>query len=124
MLSSGIPITQLHISLSEKLVYCFLLLSALLAGLLLQHMLHASVCFTSCNCSDPSVLVAEKSRSQTEILMNTGTHLKKKNAASEEHWNLLYCLHCYTIQGQKHPLQLLLLEQPANVHWFSVKCVH
>jgi len=41
----------------------FLLLSALLAGLLLQHTLHTSVCFTSCNCSDPSVVVAGKSSS-------------------------------------------------------------
>ena len=40
-------------------------------------MIHASVSFVSCNRSDPSVLVAEKSRSRTEILANTGTHLKK-----------------------------------------------
>ena len=51
----------------------FPLFSALLAGLLLQQMLHASIC----NCSDPSVLVAGKSRSQTEILANTGNHLEK-----------------------------------------------
>ena len=31
----------------------FQLLSALLAGLFLQHTLHASVYFASCNCSDP-----------------------------------------------------------------------
>ena len=37
----------------------FSLLSALLAGLLLQHTLHTSVCFESCNRSDPSVLVAK-----------------------------------------------------------------
>ena len=43
------------------------LLSALLAGLRLQqHMLHAFVCFASCNRSDPSVLAAKKSRSQTD----------------------------------------------------------
>ena len=84
MLSSGIPLTQLHISVSEKLVYCFLLLSTLLAGLLLQHMLHASVCFTSCKCSNPSVLVAEKSHSQTKILMNTGTHLEKKQSKKKK----------------------------------------
>ena len=45
-------------------------LSALLAGLLLQHTLHASVCFVSCNRPDPNVLVAGKSRSWTEILVN------------------------------------------------------
>ena len=56
----------------------FQLLSTLLAGLLLQHTLHASVYFVSCNRSDPSVLVAGKSRSRTEIRANTGTHLEKK----------------------------------------------
>ena len=44
----------------------FLLLSTLLPGLLLQHMLHASVCFTSCNRSDPSVLATGKWRIRTE----------------------------------------------------------
>ena len=53
----------------------FLLLSALLVGLLFQHMLHPSFCFVSCNHSNPSVLVAGKTHSQTEILGNTGTHL-------------------------------------------------
>ena len=56
----------------------FPLLSALLPGLLLQHTLHASDCFASCNRSDPSVLVAGKLRSRTEILANTGTYLEKK----------------------------------------------
>ena len=54
----------------------FLLLSALLAGLLLQRTLH-SICFASCNHSDPSVLAAGKSHSQTEILANTSTHPEK-----------------------------------------------
>ena len=48
----------------------FPLLSALLAGLTPQHTLHASVCYASCNHPDPSVLVAGKSRSRTEILVN------------------------------------------------------
>ena len=54
------------------------LFSALLAGLLLQHTLHASVYFVSCNRSDPSVLVAWKSHSRTEILAST--HLEKKSS--------------------------------------------
>ena len=57
----------------------FLLLSAPLAGLLLQHTLHASFCFVSCNHFNPSVLVAGKSHSQAEILANTSTHRKKKS---------------------------------------------
>ena len=55
----------------------FLLFSALFAGLLLQQTLHTYVCFTSCNHSDPSVLVAGKSCSWTEILENTSAHLEK-----------------------------------------------
>ena len=66
----------------------FPFLSALLAGLLLQHMLHASVCFASCNRSNPSVLVAGKSHSQTEILVNTSTHLKKRQPLKN---NGIYC---------------------------------
>ena len=56
----------------------FLLLSNLLVGLLLQHTLHTSVCFVSCNHFDPSVLVAGKLCSWNEILANTSTHLEKK----------------------------------------------
>ena len=45
----------------------------------------------------------------------------KKKTASEKHWSLFCHLHCcYTTQGRKHPLPLLLLEQLANVHWFDV----
>ena len=74
--------TQLRISQSrlcrcQRSWYSCPLLSAMLAGLRLQHMLHTSVCFASCNRSDPSVLVARKSRSRTEILANTGTQMKK-----------------------------------------------
>ena len=94
----------------------FPLLTALLPGLLLQHMFHASICFVGCKRSDPSVLAAGKWRSQPEILANTGTDLEKK-----KQWILFCHLHCcYTTQGQKHPLPLLLLEQLANVHWFNV----
>ena len=100
----------------------FPLFSALLPGLLLQHTLHASVCFAGCKRLDPSLLVAGKWHSWTEILVNTGTFLiKKKKTAFEKQWNLfchLYC--CYTTQGWKHPLLLLLLKQLANVHWFNV----
>ena len=53
----------------------FLLLSVLLAGLLHQHTLHTSVCLASYNRPDPSVLVAEKSRSQSEY----------GNAAAQRH---------------------------------------
>ena len=83
MLSSGIPILSCvpadigSVGVREVGISCPLL-SALLAGLCLQHMLHASVCFASCNCSDLSVLVARKSRIRTEILANTGTQIKKK----------------------------------------------
>ena len=56
----------------------FLLLRNLLVGLLLQHMLHGSVCFASCNHYNPSVLVAGKLCSRNEILVNTSTHLEKK----------------------------------------------
>ena len=60
--------------MSEKLVYrsCFCWLACF------SNTLHASVCFVSYNRSDPSVLVDGKSRSRTEILANTGTHLEKK----------------------------------------------
>ena len=77
----------------------FLLLSALLAGLLLQHTLHPYFCFASWNRSDPSVLVAGKSRSRTKKqLLKT--------------WNLFCHLHyCYLTQGRKHSLPLLLLKQ-------------
>ena len=47
--------------------------------------------------------------------------LKKKTTVSEKQLNLFCHLHCcYTTQGWKHPLLLLLLEQPANVHWLDV----
>ena len=52
---------------------------ALLPGLLLQYMLHASVCFMGCKRSDLSVLAARKWHSWTEILANTSTHLEKKS---------------------------------------------
>ena len=35
--------------------------------------------------------------------------------------NLFCHLHCYTTQGREPPLPLLLMEQPANVHWFDVR---
>ena len=101
----------------------FLLLSALLPGLLLQHTLHASVCFAGCKHSNLSVLAAGKWHSWTEILVNTGTHLKQKKALNFRRTMNLFChLHCCcTTQGRKHPLLLLLLEQqPANIHWFNV----
>ena len=53
----------LALSVSKKLVYHFRFLSALLCGLLLQHKLHASICFVGCKHSDPSVLAAGKWRS-------------------------------------------------------------
>ena len=62
----------------SKVGLLFLLLSAMLVGLLLQHMLHPYFCFVSCNHSDPSVLVAGKTHSQTEILANTSTHFEKQ----------------------------------------------
>ena len=74
------PISVL--SVSEKLVchstiygISFPLLSALLSGLLLQHTLHASVCFAGCKRSDPSVLAAGKWHSRTEILAFIGSTL-------------------------------------------------
>ena len=51
----------------------FPLLSALLPGLLLQHKLHASICFAGCKRSNPSVLAAGKWRSRTEILAFIGS---------------------------------------------------
>ena len=45
-----------------------------------------------------------------DILTNTNTHPGKKTA-SDEQWNLFCHLHCcYTTQGRKHPLPLLLLK--------------
>ena len=55
----------------------FPLLSALLAGLLLQHTLHTSICFASCNRSDPSVLVAGKSLSRAKILVFVSKEKRK-----------------------------------------------
>ena len=48
------------VSVSEVRI-SFLLFIALLAALLPQQTLHASVCFTNCNRSDPSALAAGKS---------------------------------------------------------------
>ena len=95
---------MLALSVSEKLVYHFrilaLHLSALLVGLLLQLTLYTSVCFMSCNRSDPGVILAGKLHSRTEIVANTGTHLEK-NQAFEEQWNLFCHLHCYSTQGRE-----------------------
>ena len=47
--------------------------------------------------------------------------LKKQKTASEKQWNVFCHLHCcYTTQGRKHPLLLLLLVQLANVYWFDL----
>lgn len=74
--------------------------------------------FTSCNHSNPSVLVAGKLHSQTKILANTGTHLEGKQLLKNiGTYSAIYT--CYTSQGRKHPLLLCLLEQAANVHWFE-----
>ena len=64
----------------------FPLLSALLAGLLLQHTLHASVCFTSCNHSDPSVLAAGKSRSRAKILVLVLNKTNNNNNNNNSFW--------------------------------------
>ena len=122
----------------------FPLLSALLTGLLLQHMLHTSVCFVSYNCSDPSVLVAGKSCSQTEILANTCAHLEKtKKTASVEQWNLSFTVvilhragnihyHCFSWNSQLTFIGLTLtcpLTTPTKSHphkfnyvIFSLQC--
>ena len=90
----------------------FSVFSALLDGLLLQHTLHASVCFASCNRSDLSVLVAGKSRSRTEILANTSTYLEKQQQQQQKQLlmnnelimppslagNIHYC--CFSWNGQ------------------------
>ena len=59
----------LALSVSEKLVFRFRFLALCWLAYFskLQHTLHASVCFASCNRSDPSVLVAGKSRSRRRI---------------------------------------------------------
>ena len=54
------------------------LLSDCLVALLLQHTLHASIGFTSCNLSNPSVLVAGKFCNCSEVLQNIGTHTDQK----------------------------------------------
>ena len=95
----------------------FPLLSTLLPGWLLQYTLHASVCFAGCKHSNPSVLPAGKWRSQTEILMNTGTHLEKKKLLLKN--NETYSAAFTVVIAGNIQLLLLLLEQLANVHWYD-----
>ena len=93
----------------------FPLLSALFAGLLLQHTLHASVCFASCNCPDLSVLVAGKSRSRTKVLVLILK--KKKNNGTYSATFTVVILHK---AENIHYLCMILIEQLAIVHWFNV----
>ena len=96
----------------------FPLLSALLAGLLLQHMLHTSVGFVSCNRFDPSVLVAGKSRSWAKVLVLV---LKKKQKQQLLKKNGTYSA-TFTVvilhkAGNIYYLCMLLIKQ---LHWFNV----
>ena len=89
-----------------------LLLSALLPGSLLQHMLRAFICFVGCKRSDPSVLATGKWRSRTEKKYRFQKTLIGAYSAT-------FTVVIATTQGRKHPLLLPLLEQLANVHWFD-----
>ena len=88
----------------------------MLAGLLLQHTLHASVCFASCNRSDPSVLMVGKSRSRTKILIMKKKQLLRKNGTYSATFTVVILHKAENI----HYLCILLIEQLANVHWFNV----
>ena len=86
--------------------------------LLLQHTLHASVCFVSCNRSDPSVLVVGKSRSRAKVLVLIvkKTQLLKKNGTCSATFTVVILHKAENI----HYLCTLLIEQLAIVHWFNV----
>ena len=95
----------LPLSVSEKLVYHFRFLAALLPWLASPHTLHGSVCFVDCKRSDPSVLVAGKWHNRTEILLNTGTYSATFTVV---------------ILHKAGKILLLLPELPASIHWFDV----
>ena len=101
----------------RKVGISFSLLSALLAGLLLQHTLHASICFSSCNQLGSHVVRLKYwwYSSWKKILANKQNppQLLKNNSILPPSLLLM-------IYKAGHPLPLLLLEQPANVHWFTV----
>ena len=111
------PISAL--SVSEKLVYCFRFLA-----------LCWLACFSNTRFTPP--FASRVAAAPIPVSLWLGSHivglkywripvLILKKIVSEEQWNLFCHLHCcYTTQGRKHPLPLLLLEQPANIHWFDV----
>ena len=132
IMEAYLPITAL--SVSEKLVYrfCFLALYCLACFSNTCFMLP----FASWVASAPipvslwlgNGIVRLKYWRKPVLILNKKKHDKTKkptttkyHPASEKQWNLFCHLQCcYTTQGRKHPLPLLLLEQLANVYWFDV----
>ena len=75
-----------------------------------------------CKRSDPSVLRLGNGVVRLKY-WQIPVYSSWKKKAFEKQWNLFCHLQCcYTTQGRKHPLSLLLLEQlhVANVHWFDI----
>ena len=115
------PISAL--SVSEKLVYCFRFLA-----------LYCLTCFS--NTRFTLLLASQVASAPIPVSLRLGNgvvRLKyrripvysswKKKTAFEKQSNLFCHLQCcYTTQGWKHPLSLLLLKQLqlANVHWFDI----
>ena len=77
------------------------------------------MCFAKCNCSDPSVLVAWKSRGWTKVLVlivKKKTQLLKKDGTYSATFTAVILHKAENI----HYLCMLLTEQLAIVHWFNV----
>ena len=109
------PISALLVS--EKLVYRFRFLALCCLGCFSNTRFTLPFASRVASAPDLSIFTAGKWHSWPEILANTGTDLEKKQKKNSfcKQWNLFCHLHCcFTTQGQKHPLPLLLLEQLAS----------
>ena len=106
------------LSVSGKLVYHF------------RFLVHCWLaCFSNTRFTPPFVLQvapAGKSHSRIEILavlilkkfLNKLASKQKTPASEEQRYSATFTV--VTIYKAEHPLPLVLLEQPANVHWFAV----
>ena len=109
------PISAL--SVSEKLVYRFRFLT-----------LYCLACFS--NTRFTLLLASRVANAPIPVSLRLGNgvvRLKYWRVPVYSSWkkkkqsNLFYYFQCcYTTQGWKHPLLLLLLKQLANVHWFDI----
>ena len=116
IMEAYLPITAL--SVSEKLVYRFCFLAPYCLACF-SNTFHGSVCFVGCKRSDPSVLVAGKWHSQTEILAKTGTHLdQKKNTKkkkSQQQQNITQLLKNNGTYSAT--FNVVILHKAGNIHY-------